>query len=162
VALKKAAGMIANYEAARWSIGIVRRPIRPALNQMRTQPSEAEDKAFFLPADLSGTWAIQWAKSQAEEFAGKVFPALSADAIEASFKGLTTDFCNRVTASVDEILVWFSGKDLMIALKPWLESKRMNFPNTFTQEIPNWMREYPDSVLNLLPEWRNLCEVLRS
>lgn len=59
------------------------------------------------------------------------------------------------------MLVWFSGKDLLSGLKPWLQQNRFENPGAFRARLRDWMTSHPAEVISLLPEWAELLRLLR-
>lgn len=159
-ALKQAGKRIQFYQAGRWAIGTARRALPPNYD-LRTQPDGADE--FFLPKteEMSKEAARNWARVQVKEFVDRVRPALSETSIGQSFDQHTRRFEKDVCDSVEATLVWFSGKDLMLALKDWWSSLGVAGPNDFRNRLRDWMREHPEEVLSALPEWQAFLEIMR-
>ena len=106
------------YQAARWAIGIARSAL-PPYYELRTQPDEANE--FYLPSDdgLTQDATKNWVLGHVETFADRVQPNLKADSITQSYDKYVAIFENEEIIAVETVLLYFSGKDLMLALEPW-------------------------------------------
>ena len=60
------------------------------------------------------------------------------------------------------VLLWFSGKDMLAGLADWLIHKTVINPGTFRASLRDWMIGNPVRALELLPEWNGMIDVLRA
>jgi len=158
-ALSDAAKEIRFYQAARWAIGIARSKL-PHFYQLTTYISSDD---FELPdAGNLGRVAIeQWVISHVASFAELVVPCLKKETVQESFVQHVTRFDDSFLNSTEYILVYFSGKDLMAALRPWLAGFSIKTPGDFRSILRDWMREHPDETLAFLAEWNAFLTTLR-
>jgi len=87
-------------------------------------------------------------------------PSLNTAAVGKSFDEKTDFFDKSVLPFPAQILVWFSGKDLMASLDGSLKLGRKN-PGDMRAAIRYWMRGNPDKVIQYLPEWGKLVQAIR-
>lgn len=160
-ALAEASGTIRHYQAARWTKGIARRTLLPP-HAYQTCPDGSEDDDFFLPATLSGDASWEWVRASSEAFIQNISGALSEQALRGHFEIKCAHFSDDFVRSSEQVLLWFSGKNLLQALEPWL--KKLNYPNpgAFRARIRDWIQRNPEETLRLLPEWQNFLNMLRS
>lgn len=157
-AVRTAAASIREYQAARWTVGVVRRSLPPHY-ELRTRPDGLNE--IDLPQLTAGavtTWA-------ADSIAGhhKVIAAATDSAnVQTLISRFTTRFDAVFVADVPRVLVSFSGKDLFAGLADWLVTKGVANPGAFRALLRDWMIDNPDRVLELLPEWKRLVELLRA
>ncbi len=159
-ALSTAGGRIKYYQAARWAIGIARSAL-PPYYELRTQPEGANE--FYLPGneELTDNTAKNWAVNQVNGFANQVRPKLETNAIAQSYEKYSEWFNLEDPVSVETLLIYFSGKDVMTALDPLWQPMGIQGPNDFRGRIRDWMREHPDEVRKALPEWQSLLDTVR-
>ena len=69
---------------------------------------------------------------------------------------------STLVESVDDVLIWFAGKDLMAGLGPWLVTQGIENPGAFRAKLRTWLGDHPDDAPVLLPEWRGLISMLRA
>jgi hypothetical protein len=158
-ALTSAASSLRYYQAARWAIGAVRTTLPPK-HKLQTQPSKDD---FFLPGptELEKDASEKWLLEHVQIFADQVIPALTPVSVKASYAlysgRFETGFCDKP----DNVLLWFSGKNLIVALRDWWSSLGVASPGDFRNHIRDWMWNHPEDVLNALPEWRALLDAMR-
>lgn len=70
--------------------------------------------------------------------------------LRKSFDEYRTKFS---TMSVPEILIWYSGKDVLTFMAPQLVA---DSPKVLRNRLRNWVRNNPDEAVRLLPEWGEL------
>jgi len=158
-ALRQAAGRILDFQAARGAIGITRRTLPPNY-ELQTRPGDAKGDIPKLPADL-GTLAVsEWACAQAATFRDRLCPQLDPAAIGKCIAE-RRELLAPLVSSVDEILVWFAGKDLLSALEPWLDVAGLGNPGAFRARLRDWFADHAEDALALLPEWQRLVALLR-
>lgn len=116
-ALRDAAQSIRYYEAARWAVGCRRRGI-PAKYDLLTKP-ESIRKGLKLPHDLSETASRNWALEAAATHWNLVHEAIGEHPIQDAFDFYASTFTDEFCEDVDEVLVWFSGKDLLVGIADW-------------------------------------------
>jgi hypothetical protein len=158
-AICEAAGQIRYYEAARWTVGIVRRVLPPHYD-LKTRPGDLNEIA--LPQDLSEAAVEHWALSDIETHRSRIAVQTDRHTIQTTFQEFSTRFDGNFIANTAQILLWFSGKDILAGMSGWLAAKGVANPGEFRASLRNWIIAYPERTLELLPEWRALIEVLRS
>ncbi len=122
--LMKAAQHIHMYTAARWAVGIARRSMPPTA-ELPTRPYDLQNE-IKLPADCGEATCFAWARNHVEAFRQKVEPSLASTTITASL----AERARRLAAltSIEDVLVWHSGKDLLAPLSPQLPGGRNTTP----------------------------------
>lgn len=150
-ALTGAARRIRDYQAARGAIGATRQSLPPSF-KFQTLPDEIPDDSLRLPADLSPEAVSSWARDHASRFRDRLCPQLDPAAIQRVIDQRRARLSDEVLGSSAEILVWFSGKDLMSALGPWLASRGVAPPGAFRARLRDWVREHPEETVSFLPE----------
>jgi len=158
--LRDAAREIRFYEAARWAIGIGRRSLPPNY-ELETRPSEIVKREMALPEDYSFEASLDWAVTTSNTFLSKVSSALAESSIQDNFQTHCDRFNDIFLDDVDLTLLWFSGKDLLAAMSPWLVGQGFPDPGVFRKELRQWCRHNGDRVLDVVPEWRALVSLLR-
>ena len=157
-ALVDAGRRIQHYQAARWAIGVARRAL-PPYYELETKPEGADE--FFLPKDLQEDAAKSWAVEQVKTFAARVVPVLEEASISTSFDRYVMRFESEVCRSEEAVLIWFSGKDLIVALRDWWSALGVGDPGNLRARIRDWMWRNPGEALAALPEWQELVGLLR-
>jgi len=160
-ALTAAASQIAAYQASRWAVGTARRALPPHY-ELRTRPDEAGRHEFFLPNDMSETCSRAWAIDHTTAHRDRIGHCLSADSVSAVFAEKQAFFQEHVARSPAEALVWFSGKDLMLALLSFWQTQGLDGPNAFRRKARDWMYEHPEDTMSAIPEWQILVRILRT
>ncbi|WP_169829369.1 hypothetical protein [Desulfatibacillum aliphaticivorans] len=160
-ALIQGGDAIKYYQAARWAIGKVRQSLPPSY---KLQTGVDEKKDFLIPVkdELSRDKSNRWLIDQVQTFATQILPKLEQAAIVKSFDEYANLFEAQVINSHSSILTYFSGKDLMTALKPWWSPLKIQGPGDFRARIRDWMIANPESVLGFLPEWQVLLDVMQN
>jgi hypothetical protein len=159
-ALLEAASRIRDYEAARGAIGVARRSLPPNF-KFETRPDEVPGDKLKLPANLSDSGVRAWVKAHAAAFSSRVSGVLEPTAMERLFEERRA-LLDPMLATVAEILVHFSGKDLLAALAPWIAGQpRLATPGDLRARLRDWMREHPEDTLMLLPEWAAFLDILK-
>jgi hypothetical protein len=154
-ALQQAAGAIRYYQAARWAIASARQSLPPRF-ELKTSPDGLAD--FALPGDLTETGSAQWAVDHVAAFRSRVVPALAEPELRRTFSRRNAQF-EAVTQSVNQVLLWFSGKDLMAALAGWLAQRGIPSAGAFRVSLRDWIRANPERTLALLAEWQGLIQI---
>jgi hypothetical protein len=70
-------------------------------------------------------------------------------------------FDDGFLSDVSNVLIWFSGKDLLAGMSDWLRSRNFANPGEFRTFLRDWIIDHPERTLELLPEWRGLLDALR-
>ncbi len=154
-ALVSAARHIEHYTAARWTVGIVRRSL-PPLRELATRPAYSNE--IKIPDDCTSQWCSSWATTHLEDFRNSIDSVLAPPFVKTLFDGNAK--CIRAMNSVDQILLWHSGKDLLAALAPSMNKRRPSNAVDFCRMIARWIRNNPTRALPLLPEWEALLRLL--
>ncbi len=158
-ALRQAARMIRNYEAARWTIGLVRRALPPHY-ELRTRPEGLNE--IDLPPALDSTAVSAWALNSIVSYREPIFTITESMAVRASFNDLSNRFNDEFVDDVANVLLWFSGKDLLAGRAGWLVANDVANPGTFRALLRDWIIANPMRALELLPEWNGMLGALRA
>jgi hypothetical protein len=159
--LTMAARRIRHYQAARWAVGIARRSLPPNY-ELETKPAVCAGHDFRLPDDLSESTSFQWARDQVGDFQTRVNQVLGRGAVDNSLSAQAGIFTDAFLSSITEVLVWFSGKDLLAALEAWLQAQGLANAGDFRARMRAWVQTHPDEALNHLAEWNKLRDLLRA
>lgn len=158
-AICQSALKIRNYECARWTVGIVRRALPPHY-ELRTRPDNLNEIA--LPTVLDQRNVNEWATRSIETHRSCMEATTSPQAVQETFDAFATRFDDEFVSDVNNVLLWFSGKDILAGMAEWLSSKDVSNPGEFRAKLRDWVIDNPDRALELLPEWSRLTEVFRS
>ena len=131
-ALRYAAAHIRFYEAARWTVGSVRRSLPPN-HALETRPDGL--KEFALPAGLDPASVNAWASKSIEDHRGPMVVATAPDAVQASLDSFAARFDAGFVADVRSVLLWFPGKDLLAGMAGWLPSRAVVSPGAFRSSL---------------------------
>jgi hypothetical protein len=63
---------------------------------------------------------------------------------------------------VANVLLWFSGKDILAGMADWLATRSIANPGEFRAILRDWIISNPDRAIELLPEWKGLIDILRA
>jgi hypothetical protein len=63
-------------------------------------------------------------------------------------------------ASAANVLRWCSGKDLLAALEPWLQTQNLPDAGSFRAMMRDWIRGHPEEATRCLPEWDRLRQLV--
>jgi len=162
-AIRDIAKNIRYYEAARWTIGAVRSALPPH-HELKTRPDDLKRKDFALPSDLSCLAVNIWAINTIDSYRAHFIGITDNNTVKEKFKYFITRFDDAFTDDVENVLVWFSGKDILAAMDEWIKTKnkRIDHPAKFVETIRDWVIANPEQTLELLPEWAGLREALRT
>lgn len=153
--LVAAGASLRNYQAARWVVGRVRRMLPPHYDLTTKQG----DKEFYLPEEMSPTTSRDWVVGHVSRYGVRFCNTL--DQTPSQYDQVSALFHDPHFLTPDNILTWFSGKDLMAGLRPWYTSLKLaSGPDDFRNKLKNWMKLNHAPVLDLLPEWRNFKNLL--
>lgn len=158
-ALRQAARMIRSYEAARWAIGIVRRALPPNY-ELRTRPDGLNE--IELPAALDHAAVNGWAFNNIENHRRQIMDMTDPTAVQASIDDLAARFDDAFVTDVAMVLLWFSGKDILAAMSEWILNRGFPNPGAFRAALRDWIIANPSRILELLPEWNRMTEVVRA
>jgi len=158
-AIRQSARRISDYEAARWTVGIVRRALPPHY-EMRTRPEGLSD--IGLPLALDPTTVGAWASDNIERHRGQIVTVTDPVAVQQSFGDFTDRFNDAFVEDVASVLLWFSGKDILAGMSEWLVTRNVANPGAFRALLRDWIIANPERSLELLPEWHGMTEVLRA
>jgi len=158
-AIREVAREIRIYEAARWSVGTVRRALPPHY-EMKTRPDYLNEIA--LPEAMDREAVSEWASTTIEEHRERIDKATDADDFRRSFEAFVSHFNDAFIEDVSNVLLWFSGKDILAGMADWLITKTFPNPGSFRASLRDWIIENPERATELLPEWNNLIVILRA
>lgn len=143
---------LSNYQAARWAVGQARVRLPPSRHLETAPPDCMHD--FRLPHDRSEEASWAWLSTTTREFIEPVRSTFAEDSLRKSYDDRRSKF---TALGVGDILVWFSGKDILAFLAPQLGS---DSPKQLRNRLRNWVRNNPEEALRLLPEWAELKRLL--
>ncbi len=155
-ALLAAAAPIRDYQAARWTIGQTRSLSR--VGSLQTRPVGLGE--FGLPADLSAAAVETWATSSIGGKLAAYTAAMDPAVVQTRFSDYQIKFASL---SATEVLIWFSGKDLLTAMIEWrnLPRVRSPHPENFVSKIIRWLNEGNGlRFFDLVPEAKALADKL--
>ena len=158
-ALRQAAGQIRSYEAARWTIGIVRRELPPNY-ALATRPDGLNE--IGLPLVIHPTAVNAWASKNIADHRAPMVAATDPASVQASLDTFGARFTDAFIADIGMVLMWFSGKDLLAGLADWLVTKNVPNPGAFRADLRDWVITNPVRAVELLPEWNSLIQVVRA
>lgn len=158
-ALLQAAVRVRSYEAARWTIGIVRRTLPPHY-ELRTRPDGLNE--IDLPQALDSATVNRWASESIADYRSPMENATDPASIHASLDTFAALFNDAFVGDIGKVLVWFSGKDLLAGLADWLIARGVASPGKFRAVLRDWIIANPVRVLELLPEWNGMIELVRA
>ena len=158
-AIRQAASRIRSYQAARWTVGIVRRALPPHY-ELKTRPDGLSE--IDLPPALGPAAINAWASSNIESYRELIVAASDPAKIQDSLQSLSARFDEAFVADVSSVLLWFSGKDILAAIADFLTGRNVPNPGAFRAALRDWIIANPARTLELLPEWKSMTEVLRA
>ena len=160
-AIRQVAVRIKSYEAARWTVGIIRRALPPNY-ELNTRPDGLNE--IDLPQAIDTISVNSWAHQNIENYQKPLVSITSPIAVQSSFDAILARFNDEFVSDVRNTLVWFSGKDILAGLREWLATKvsvRFN-PGAFRASLRDWIRSNPDRTLKLIPEWKSMIDTVRA
>jgi hypothetical protein len=131
----------------------------PPHYKLETKPAGKHE--FFLPEDLREDACREWAATQVQAFASRVVPVLDEESVLNDFHRHMNRFKSEISPSAEAVLVWFSGKDLMVAMKDWWIGLGVPGPDNLRTRVHLWMWNHPEETLAALSEWQELVRLLR-
>jgi len=158
-AIRQAAASIRSYEAVRWTIGIVRRDLPPQY-ELKTRPDGLNE--IDLPPGLEALDVNQWALESIEAHRRRIVATTEPDAVRATLDRLAARFDGPFIANVADVLLWFSGKDLLAGMADWLHAQGVASPGAFRAKLRDWVIANPVRALELLPERSAMIDLLRA
>ena len=157
-AICNSANKIKSYEAARWAVGIVRRALPPSY-ELETRPDNLKEIAFPQQSDISAV--STWALKTIEAHRIRITDAIEPSRVNESLQYFLARFDNDFIADISNVLLWFSGKDILAGMDEWLKTKNFYNPGLFRASIRDWVIAHPERTLELLPEWQSLARTLQ-
>ncbi len=157
-AIRHSAETIRDYQAARWTIGVVRRVLPPHY-ELNTRPDDLNE--FVLPSELGAVTTQKWASNNIARHRARIVNETSPQAVITSFEVFRTRFNDGFIANVASVLLWFSGKDVLAGMADWLYVRAGLHPGDFRALMRDWVIANPKHALELLPEWNNLLAALK-
>lgn len=160
-AIRQAAKNIRHYEAGRWTIGTVRRQLPPHY-ELNTRPDNLKNKDIGVPAVLDVSTIHDWISNSIGNHRDRIASAMNADSVRDTFDGYIARFDDDFLVDIPNILLWFSGKDILAGMENGLKKQGIDNAGKFREKLRNWVRENPQQALEWLPEWSSLTAILRS
>lgn len=157
-AIRQSARQIRVYEAARWTIGSVRRALPPHYD-LKTRPDDLNELA--VPS-LDVTTIRQWAIESIECHRVLIVAAMEPAAVHAKMDSFVLRFDDAFVNDVPNVLLWFSGKDILAGMADWLANRMVANPGLLRAAIRDWVIAHPSRTIELLPEWGAFVEAVRA
>ncbi len=157
-ALRQAAAQVRHYEAARWTIGVVRRALPPHY-KLETRPDGLNE--FDLPPAIDTIAVNAWALDSIADHRKPIETATAPAAVQASLDAYAARFDDAFVAETGKVLVWFAGKDLLAGLAEWLTAKGVPNSGAFRALLRDWIIANPIRAIELLPEWNGMIDILK-
>jgi hypothetical protein len=158
-AVRQAATKIRYYEAARWTVGTVRRALPPHY-ELKTRPDGLNE--IELPPALDSASVNTWASTSIDQHRGPIVAATDPEAVQISLNIYSARFDSTFIANLPNVLICFSGKDILAAMVDWLIVKSIPNPGSFRASMRDWIIANPVRTLDLLPEWRAMIYLVRA
>lgn len=158
-ALVTAAQAIRDYQIARWVIGDVRRHLPPN-HDLRTTP-DGIDGDFVLPALLTEAGMREWVLGTVAAFHQRADAAANPPAVEKAWRARAAAMTAAACQDAEHALSWFSGKNLLAALAPWLHERGVVDPGRMRARLRDWVLANPAEARAILLEWGELLLRLR-
>jgi hypothetical protein len=158
-ALIAAGERIKHYQAARWAVGLVRATLLYP-SDLETRPEGIGSNDFKLPDNLEKITSRQWALTHTGAFLTKVGRCLDQNLVTEEYDVKAGLFEGDGFMTVENVLLWFSGKDLLTGLREWFQMNRINSPKAFCKIVESWIIRKSTAVLELIPEWKALLDTL--
>jgi len=151
--------------AARWAIGKAKLCLSPK-QELYSRPIDILDKPMAIPQDCSCDVIETWLINTIYAFYQQISATLKKEAVTQGYQHYVNLFDKYFCQEITNILVWFSGKDLLAALEPWcIKTGYQNvaaFRETLTNNLIEWLRRNPEEVWAILPEWKALIHCLQT
>jgi hypothetical protein len=158
-AICQSARRVRSYEAARWVVGTVRRALPPHY-ELRTRPDGLNE--IDLPVALDAASVSAWASNSVETHRQRLVARADPPVVQRSFYDFSVRFDEAFLARVKDVLLWFSGKDILAGMSDWLIARAVANPGAFRASLRDWIIANPVRALELLPEWSNMTTILRA
>ncbi|MEI6758345.1 MAG: hypothetical protein WCK85_10865 [Chlorobium sp.] len=142
-AICQAAKKIRSYEAARWTVGFVRRALPPAY-KLKTRPENLKNKDIALPANADFRAFSTWAFDSIAAHRDRIADATDAKTVNKLLGDFIARFDDEFVTDVSNVLIWFSGKDIMAGLSDWLKTRNFKSATDFRSVMSNWVIENPE------------------
>lgn len=160
-ALQAAAIKIQVYGAARWTVGVARRNM-PASGALSTRPAAFAGHEFqILIVERDEHQLPDWVRDVIQHYSADTNAALADNILHGHLQDHIKHLGDAIHGSIEDVLVWFSGKDLMAALAPAVYRSYASSPKELRRKLRNWVRNEPDQAMSLFPEWQALRDLLR-
>lgn len=160
-ALQAAAIELQVYVAARWAVGVARRGM-PSSGTLSTRPPEFAGHEFRTLAVKRDEHQLpDWVRDSIQQYRDGTNAALAESVLHGHLQDYIVHLNHAIHGSTEDILVWFSGKDLMAALAPTAYRSFASNPKELRHRLRNWVRSHPDQAMAMFPEWQALRELLR-
>lgn len=154
------ANAIRYYQAARWTIGQSRKVLPPA-KDFPTKPAGITHN-FQVPANLGQPACQNWVNTQASTYLSSVDSIMQAGVIAAELASHENRFTTNFCSNLSDILLWFSGKDLLAQMILWLRATHNIHPTDFCARVRDWIVANRAAALAILPEWTGFHAAVQS
>ena len=153
--LVSAAAALRDYEAARWTVAQSKMHL-PGKGIIQTRPVTLRTQ-YEVPANLSEPESWNWIKTVASDFLSKANAALNEPELQNRYQSYRAKL-NR--AHWLDVLLWYSGKDLLSQMTALRNQLRCPQPADFCSKMATWIQKNPSQAEAFLPEWVELRRTL--
>lgn len=157
----ESARKIRDYQAARWTVGRIRQSLPPNY-ELDTRPASLKKKELALPPALDAATVHAWTTGTVSHFKAHLGSKLHPDRVEELLRAYEARFNEGFLTDIHQVLIWFSGKDLLAGLREWLEQRGCPSPKDLRSKLGDWVEWNPDRTLELLPEWQRLRDLVQT
>lgn len=157
----ESARKIRDYQVARWTVGRIRQSLPPNYD-LETRPAGLGKNEIALPPALDAPTVHAWASGTVSHFKDHLGSKLHPERVEELLRAYEARFSPDFLNDIDQILIWFSGKDLLAGLREWLLERGFPTPKDLRNSLRDWVQLNPDRTLQLLPEWQRLRDLVHS
>lgn len=154
-ALVNAAAALRDYEAARWTVAQSKFQL-PGKGIIQTRPLTLHAQ-YEIPANLSEPESWNWIRTVASDFLSRANSALDEPDLQNRYQSYRAKLNH---AHWLDVLMWYSGKDLLAQMTALRNQLHCPQPADFCQKMTTWIQQYSAQAEGLLPEWVELRRIL--
>lgn len=136
------------------------RRVLPPHYELRTRPDNLNE--FALPLELELSAVNEWALNNIETHRQRITTETDPSSVQRSFDAFVARFDDAFVHDVTNVLIWFSGKDILAGMSEWLNTRAFANPGAFRASLRDWIIANPERTLELLTEWNTLIKVFKA